>query len=579
MSWLDHTLVELIGLTLLHFLWQGALIGALYAASLPLTQAAEARSRYAIAVVTLAVLALSPLLTLAFLSMTTTASVSAAAALEPLQPAMHITAVTDAQSGAGSLLFWVVTAWSIGVAVLSLRLVLGWHYLRRLRRQADYQMAAPLTENLARLCQSLGIRSRVAVAVSRGIRSPVVIGWLKPLVLLPPAIVTGLPARQIDMILAHELAHIRRFDHLINLLQTAVETVLFYHPVVRWVSGRIRIERENACDDLAVAVTSDRLAYVEMLATLENIRYRGPRLALSMHDGQVLSRIRRLVEQSRPGQQLGLTVPILAATVMLAAAGGLHMLPEEILDEAVPPTETSLSPPGKQPETGDRLEASSAMLEGALEPAESLPAEPLVPPPGVEEILAAPLRPAGDQRAASAESAPETQATETVPSTAQPALPQATIERLPPLEELFGQTEPLQLARYEPPQAVLVDLPEVQPAAERLQPRISGGDLIERIEPDYPRQARLRGIDGRVMVDFVVTPQGQVSDLQVIEEQPRGQDFGEAAAEAIAQWRFEPYRQDGEVITHQQRLEIEFTAEQERSCRSELGSRIPRCNF
>ena len=98
---------------------------------------------------------------------------------------------------------------------------------------------------------------------------PTVIGWLKPVVLLPASALAGLTPRQLEAILAHELAHIRRHDYLVNLLQTLVETLLFYHPAVWWLSRRIRVERENCCDDLAVSLCGDPVAYAAALADLE----------------------------------------------------------------------------------------------------------------------------------------------------------------------------------------------------------------------------------------------------------------------------------------------------------------------
>ena len=125
---------------------------------------------------------------------------------------------------------------------------------------------------VARLTRRLHIGRAVRLLESTLVDVPTVIGWLKPVVLLPASALAGLSPHQLEAILAHELAHIRRHDYLVNLLQTLVETLLFYHPAVWWLSRRIRAERENCCDDLAVSLCGDPVAYAAALAELEGLR-------------------------------------------------------------------------------------------------------------------------------------------------------------------------------------------------------------------------------------------------------------------------------------------------------------------
>src|SRR5205814_4150217 len=122
---------------------------------------------------------------------------------------------------------------------------------------------------------------------------PAVVGWVRPIVLVPASVFTGLTAEQIEALLAHELAHVRRHDYLINLLQTVTETLFFYHPAVWWVSRAIRNERENCCDDLAVEICGNTLAYVRALTDLEQMRQGMPRLAMAADGGSLLSRVQR----------------------------------------------------------------------------------------------------------------------------------------------------------------------------------------------------------------------------------------------------------------------------------------------
>src|SRR5580692_6312419 len=120
----------------------------------------------------------------------------------------------------------------------------------------------------------------IRVLISTVAESPSVIGWLRPVILLPAATLAGLEPEQLQAVLAHEIAHIRRHDYLVNLAQTVVETLLFYHPAVWWVSARIRHERELCCDDAAVAMCGDAVFYARALTSLERLRAATPRLAM-----------------------------------------------------------------------------------------------------------------------------------------------------------------------------------------------------------------------------------------------------------------------------------------------------------
>ncbi len=145
---------------------------------------------------------------------------------------------------------WIVCLWALGVAVFSLRLLADWKTVRTLRAAAD-ATDSQWIGRFTRLKTQLGILYPVRLVFSTTAKVPMVIGWLKPVVLIPAGLVTGLTSAQLEAILAHELTHIRRHDYLINLVQNVLETVFFYHPAVAWVSSRIRIEREHCCDDAA----------------------------------------------------------------------------------------------------------------------------------------------------------------------------------------------------------------------------------------------------------------------------------------------------------------------------------------
>jgi hypothetical protein len=157
-------------------------------------------------------------------------------------------------------------------------------------------MAPPAWQDTtARIAAQVGVRVRVSLMITAQVAVPCVVGWLKPVILLPPAALTGLSTLQLEMVLAHELSHVHRHDYLVNLLQIVVETLLFYHPVVRWISRDARREREHCCDDTAVHACGDALHYAHALTDLEALRSGDMAPALGLNGGDLALRVERLI--------------------------------------------------------------------------------------------------------------------------------------------------------------------------------------------------------------------------------------------------------------------------------------------
>ncbi|MBN1589741.1 MAG: right-handed parallel beta-helix repeat-containing protein [Pirellulales bacterium] len=189
------------------------------------------------------------------------------------------------------LLPWLTGAWSVGCVLLCLSHLGGWMVVGRLRRRGVRPVAPPLGELVSRLAHQLGIRQAVALLESTVAEVPMVIGWLRPTVLLPVGVVTGLSTADLEAIVAHELAHIRRHDFLVNLLQTVAETLLFYHPAVWWISRRIRLEREYCADGLAAATLGSHTRYATALTTLAGCCGGQPGLAVAATGSQLRRRV------------------------------------------------------------------------------------------------------------------------------------------------------------------------------------------------------------------------------------------------------------------------------------------------
>jgi hypothetical protein len=261
-----------------------------------------------------------------------------------------------------SALRWVLPLWLAGVAVLTAMHLGGWRRLRRLRRAA-----APIADRrwraaLKSLSRRLGVRRRVAL-LTAAVDGPAVVGWLRPAILVPAGMVLAVPPAHLEALLAHELAHVRRWDFAVNLLQAAVETLLFYHPAVWWISRQVRLEREACCDRAAAAACSGRALYARALAELEERRRRPLRLAPALATSDLPERMRRLAGVP---PRLGAAPALLVAPLVL----GLALA-------ALAPARTSL--PGS---------ANAAEAPGPARPAE--PAAPdLFAAYGVSEDFAA----------------------------------------------------------------------------------------------------------------------------------------------------------------------------------------------
>uniref|UniRef100_Q024E3 Peptidase M56, BlaR1 n=1 Tax=Solibacter usitatus (strain Ellin6076) TaxID=234267 RepID=Q024E3_SOLUE len=308
---------ERLAWTLLHFIWQGTLWAAIYTVARLAAGRVTARARYAMACAALLGMALSPAATYWWLAQSGIAA-SPTSALTPPNPQTVAAGFPYAADPWQAALPWIVMAWFAGVAACSVRLAAGWISVSRLRSSHNRPPSAEWQHALQQLSERMRVRRPVRLLVSDRVESLSVIGWLRPVILAPLGLLAGLAPDHVEALLAHELAHVRRHDYLVNLLQGIAESLLFYHPAVWWISGQIRAEREHCCDDLAVAASGDVLTYARALAELESARPAHFNAALAANDGSLVRRIRRLIDPaahapSRPGAAWILSVLLLVA--------------------------------------------------------------------------------------------------------------------------------------------------------------------------------------------------------------------------------------------------------------------------
>ena len=320
-AWIRSPFAKACGWSLIHFLWEGVLIALMLAAVLFLCRRASARLRYAVAC-------------LALLAMPLALAITVVVSAPGRQPAPRLSPVdvTDAgslaavngaapaaQLGLKTILPSLPLLWMAGVLIFYVRSAGGWILTRRLRCAGVSAASGDWQARLDGLCRRLRISKPVVLLESCLVDVPVIMGFLRPVVLVPMGLLAGLAADQLESILIHELAHIRRWDYVVNLLQNLVEGLLFYHPAVWWVSGQVRAERENCCDDVVVNLKGDARGYAAALATLEQNRWPAHEAALAATGGSLMKRIRRLLQE--PESHRASSAPVFVAALVLTSVG------------------------------------------------------------------------------------------------------------------------------------------------------------------------------------------------------------------------------------------------------------------
>jgi len=318
--------VERLGWTLIHFLWQGVAIAGLYAPARRFLRGSRPVLRYKVGCVALTAMLAAPFVTWTALrppvaNLTGVSHPQVATAAVPttvVLPASVRSVITTAP--APQFLPWVVLVWFLGCLTFSLRLAGGWMVARRGRSIMTRPAPREWQQKFAELAALIAIARPVRLLVSALVEVPTVAGWLRPVVLVPVGALAGLPAEQVEALLLHELAHIRRHDYLVNILQSVAEALLFYHPAVWWISRHVRSEREICCDDIAAAASGDVLVYARALVQLESSRPPRSGFALAANGASLSDRIARLLGQSGPVASSSGAHSLVAVALLLAAA-------------------------------------------------------------------------------------------------------------------------------------------------------------------------------------------------------------------------------------------------------------------
>jgi len=346
---MNHHL-ESLGWTLVHFCWQATAIALVY--WLADAVLAKARSRYVLSLGAMLLMLVSALATFAYqetqggsglssspgaFSSPTMAAIGANIGANlptdlALMAARNRTGATTLRLSA--FLPWLDVVWLLGVACLSTRTIGGWRLIQQLRRSPLLESPAAVYADFVRLRQRLGITRQVGLRISEHIQGPLAMGIVRSLIILPASALMALSPEQLEAVLAHELAHVRRADYLWNLIQTMVETLFFFHPVVWWLGRRVREQRELCCDDVAVQSCADPLIYATALLCLEERRRQQLSLAMAL-DGHLdankpwsglRARIARILGEANEGDAQKEKGPRDLVPIPLAAICALFLL-------------------------------------------------------------------------------------------------------------------------------------------------------------------------------------------------------------------------------------------------------------
>jgi beta-lactamase regulating signal transducer with metallopeptidase domain len=357
-SIISENLISAIGWTIIHSLWQGAAAALGCALLMVFLRRSAARTRYLAGVMTLILVIV--------MSMVTFVSI-----YQPGVPGIPVTAengtqllLTGSATNQGNVtlaaffknyfnrhLPLVVTIWLLGVLVLVLRLSGGYLYNQRLKLHRNQPLSNHWQNRLETFCRLTGIQKPVNLVESALVKIPMTIGHFKPVILFPLGLVTGLPRDQVEALLAHELAHILRKDYLVNILQSFVDILFFYHPGVRWISSHVRSERENCCDDIAVSLSGNSLNVAKALTNIQGYNMRTPYPAMAVAGKRfssrgLLARIKRLVSPPAQGSSfaagtIGAVVPVVVLLTLMISTNAAAALSRDMTANKSPGLESA----------------------------------------------------------------------------------------------------------------------------------------------------------------------------------------------------------------------------------------------
>ena len=310
-SYLHSPIMYTLALTLIHFLWQGSLVALALKIILSFTSHKKTQLRYAFSAIAMVINLILPVITFlvlykpTYLQLTNTLPHFSTSTTELSRLVIQH---TQWYSNTVEYLPYLSLVWLSVISVLSVKLLIEVYTVKQLSHKRIIRPDHELLQRFNRLVTQLGLTKTPQLILSFNTQVPMAIGWLKPIVLIPVSMISGLTPPQLDMLILHELAHIKRHDYIVNFLQTIVEIILFFHPAVLWVSNQMRNEREYCSDDIAVHHCGDPIAYARTLTETASICNKHkkcsiPGMAMAASGGDLTQRVLRLVNEHHCSSQ------------------------------------------------------------------------------------------------------------------------------------------------------------------------------------------------------------------------------------------------------------------------------------
>ena len=325
-TFIPSNIAEALGWTILHSLWQATLIGAVLMLILQLMKNSNASQRYLISLSSLFAILLMAGITFFTIYQPATALVASAEVVTWFEmPTFQETEktwqdyLTIAMSFVTAYSPQISLVWLLGVTFLSIHFLFSLLYVHQLKTYKVKPVSVEWERRLNAIAEKIKINRQIKLVESALVVVPTVVGWLKPVILFPLGMLVSLPTYQIESILAHELAHIRRNDFFINILQSIVEILFFYHPAVWYISKHIENERENCCDDIAITTIGDSLTYIKALTNLANMKTTNlsPALAVTGRKGSLFQRVSRIAQNTNLVKKHTVSPKLTAAMIVI----------------------------------------------------------------------------------------------------------------------------------------------------------------------------------------------------------------------------------------------------------------------
>ncbi|TRY29902.1 M56 family metallopeptidase [Aliiglaciecola sp. M165] len=600
---LDSPVINALAMSLLHFLWQGLLIAFTLYLALQVVSKRQSELRYVVSLGAMAMCVVVPICTFLWVYQPVT-TVSA----DQLSPIV-LASMSGEISASSSLhlLSWenvlslMSVLWMVGVVYLSAHLIFELISVYQLPKKHVTQPDKDMQVLFDKLVNRLQVNKLTRLLISLKAEVPMVVGFIKPVVLVPFTMASGLTSAQLEMLLAHELAHVKRHDYLINFFQTLAEILLFFHPIVKWISDQIRIEREYCCDDIAVHTCGNAKAYATALTDAESIRSQHiPQLAMAATGGDLKGRVVRMIEhtdcankysRSWHSMVLAALVAITMAFMLFSAHAGYQTRVSEVLHDEVVEKEViirlerniaSKKLPPNQTDATASIEgpAKVAVSQPIIKPVATTKAEkPSTSANQIDVVDSSKQNPESTEVVVKAKNITDKNIEHGSIKSTEPAITEnqtvatglseqsqtsveqglavmqsdissdneALVQDVEVVEQLTSTdtAENGVDVRSVENSPMNTDVAQSVQVVQQTLLSIVAPNLVRNARPNYPRTAIARGTEADVKVSFVVTKSGRVEEIEFERNVPGY--FKRSVRKALKHWRFKPGSIDGKA--------------------------------